>query len=156
MKSVIMVIGLLIMPLVSFSQATPEEVDLYQSIFGMEKRAMYENFLQLEGEAATGFWSLYDEYEEKRKAYGKDRLKLLNDYAENYSSLTDEKTDQLVADAIALNNNLNKIIAQYHKKIRKVAGSKVAAQFYQLDNYVLGSIRIEMMEAIPFIGELEG
>jgi len=113
------------------AQSNNEVVDLMQSIFGMEKKAIVADFLGLENENA--FWILYYEYEATRKDLGKERLVLLNDYAENYDRLNDEKYDQLIASTISLRKKTDKLMDQYYKKIKKVSGSKIAAQFFQLE-----------------------
>jgi hypothetical protein len=38
--------------------------------------------------------------------------------------------------------------------MEKAAGVKAAAQFYQLEAYLLSVIRASILENIPFIGEL--
>ncbi|MDZ7635194.1 MAG: hypothetical protein U5L72_12515 [Bacteroidales bacterium] len=45
------------------AQSNKEEIDLMQSIFGMEKKAMVSDFLSVEPAQADAFWALYDEYE---------------------------------------------------------------------------------------------
>jgi len=42
---------------------------------------------------------------------------------------------------------------QYYKKIRKSSGLKVAAQFFQVESYILLQTRNAIFEEIPFIGE---
>ena len=135
------------------AQTNTEVVDFYQSIFGMEKKEVVAGFLQLESDNA--FWPIYDAYENERKALGKKKIALLNDYADNYLTLTDEKTDELVKQTMTQKKQLDKLINTYYKKVKNVSGSKVAAQFYQFENYILGAIRLEVMESIPFIGEFD-
>ena len=156
MKKLLFIVNLLvIMVAVTSAQSNKEEVEFYQSIFGMEKKAAVSSFIKLEGEQSTGFWALYDEYETARKANGQKRIDLLNKYVDNYLELDDEKTDELVAESIKINSEQSKLIVKYYKSIKKVAGSKAAAQFLQLENYFLSMIRITLIEGIPFIGELE-
>jgi hypothetical protein len=135
------------------AQSNNEEVDLIQSIFGMEKKAVVADFLGLENENA--FWALYDEYETTRKELGKERLVLLYDYAENYDRLNDEKYDQLIANTISLRKRTDKLMDQYYKKIKKVSGSKIAAQFFQLEGYFLIQIRAAIFDEIPYVGEFD-
>lgn len=140
---------------VTFAQSNKEEVEMMQSIFGMEKKAIVAEFIKLEGEAATSFWALYDEYETERKAIGQKRVKLLTDYAEKYADLDDETTDALVAENIKIINAQNKLIQKYYKSIKKASGSKAAAQFLQLEYYFVSVVRMSIMEEIPFIGEFD-
>jgi hypothetical protein len=135
------------------SQVPQEEIDYYQSIFGMEKKMVVAAFLDLEEESA--FWPIYDEYEQARKELGQKRFQLIIDYAENYNNLTDEKTDELVKTNQAVRNGTTKLINKYYKKVKKASGSKTAAQFYQIENYFITAITAQIYSSIPLIGELE-
>jgi hypothetical protein len=126
---------------------------LYQSVFGIEKKAMIASFLEIESNDA--FWIVYDEYELKRKVLGQKRLLILQEYTENYLDLNDEKTDALVKQLQVQKKSLDKLIDKYYKKTKKSSGSKIAAQFYQFENYVLNKIRLEILDNIPFVGELD-
>ena len=156
MKKAILLANLLIVMVAAvFAQSNKEEVEFYQSIFGMEKKAAVSSFIKLEGEQATAFWALYDEYETARKANGQKRINLLSKYVEGYLELDDVKIDELVAESIKINNEQSKLVQKYYKSMKKVAGSKASAQFLQLENYFQSMIRITLMEGIPFLGELD-
>lgn len=135
------------------AQSNKEETEFMQSIFGMEKKAIVAEFLKIE--SSNPFWVLYDEYETKRKELGKERLNVLSDYADNYDNLTDEKYDEVVSSMISLRKSNDKLIDSYYKKIKKASGSKIAAQFFQLENYFLSEIRSTVMKEIPYIGEFD-
>ena len=135
------------------AQSMSEEVDMIQSIYGMEKKALVAEFL---GDSVNDeFWTVYDAYETERKSLGKDRLDLISDYVTKYSSLEGEVADAMVKRSEQLNSKLTGLISKYTKKVRKVTNSKVAAQFYQIENYLLGVTRLQIMNNIPFLGELE-
>lgn len=137
----------------SFAQVQQEEVDYYQSLFGMEKKIVVANFLELE--ETDAFWTIYDEYEIVRKKLGQKRLELIVKYAEHYDDLTDDKTDILVKETIGLRKGNQDLVIKYYKKVKKVSGSKTAAQFYQIENYFITAIQAELYTDVPLVGELE-
>ena len=143
------------LPLFSFAQSNKEDIDLIQSIYGKEKKTIVADLIKLEGAQKDAFWKLYDEYEGKRKTLGQKRVALLEKYAANYGSMDDATTSSLIKETVSLGAETDKLIATYHKKIEKVAGAKPAAQFYQLEVYLLSAIRTAIFENIPFIGELK-
>jgi len=138
-----------------FAQTNVEEIDFLQSIIGAEKKAVVADFIDVTPEASDAFWNLYDQYEAQRKAIGKDRIALIMEYAEKYDGITPEQTDNLLKKAQGVRNANYKLIDSYQKKIRKVAGSKAAAQFYQLETYFQAVIQVELFNEIPLIGELD-
>lgn len=135
------------------AQSNKEETEFYQSIFGMEKKAAIADFLKIEND--NPFWALYDAYETERKELGKKRLAALTQYAEDYDKLNDEKCDELIATIISLRKGNDKLTDSYYKKIKKASGSKVAAQFFQLEAYFSSQIRAAIMQEIPYIGEFD-
>ena len=138
---------------ISFAQSMQEEVDMVQAVFGMEKKDLTIAFLDNEGDAA--FWTLYDEYEVQRKLLGQKRVQILVNYANNYGVVGDAQTDQLMKVIMTQKKSLDKLIDTYYKKIKKSSGSKAAAQFYQLENYILSAIRLEILDTIPFFDEFD-
>ena len=150
------VLTLLLTPILTLqAQTNDDDIDYIQSIFGEERREIYEEFIQAEGTAATEFWRLYDDYEARLLSLGKRRFDLLDQYADNYDNHTPEQLDELMRNIIQQKANVDKLINGYYKKMRKASGPKVAAQFWQMENYILAVTRTAIMETIPFIGELD-
>jgi len=139
----------------AYSQSNKEDVDMIQAIFGKEKKALVGSFVQLDAAKADEFWKLYDEYETSRKALGRKRIALLEKYAGNYATLNDVSTDQIIVETQSLQAQTDKLIVQYYGKMKKTVGIKPAAQFYQMEAYFLSVIRADILENIPFIGELD-
>jgi len=133
-----------------------EEIDMLQSMYGMEKRKLVEQYMKLPAESSPAFWAVYDQYEGDRKELGKKRITLIGEYAENYMNLTDEKADQLAKELLANNVALEKLHQKYYAKFKKATSPLKAAQFLQLETFLQNEIRSAIQEEIPFIGELEG
>lgn len=153
-KSILSTILIVLFSVALHSQNKVEEVDFYQSVFGMAKKEIVSLFIEVDGPAGLAFWTLYDEYELSRKDLGKKRLELLDSYAYNYLSMDDEKMDELITAMSVQKKQLDKLIVKYYKKMKKASGVEAAAQFYQLENWLLSSIRLQILENIPFVGEL--
>jgi hypothetical protein len=153
-KIILAAVFMTTMTFMASSQTNTEEIDYIQSIFGMAKKSIVQGFIDLESFPEDEFWQLYDEYESARKEFGKKRLKLLDSYANDYMTMDDEKTDEIIKSMTIQKKNLDKLIVKYYKKMKKSVGSKPAAQFYQLENYFLSAIRLTILENIPFIGEI--
>jgi Spy/CpxP family protein refolding chaperone len=151
----LLIIAALFISSIGFAQSATEEVDLIQSLYGMEKKEIVADFIKLDGTQGSEFWKLYDAYEVERKSLGKERINLLEDYAMHYGTLDDAKTDELINKMISLGAKTDKLIATYYKKMKKPAGVKAAAQFVQIEQYLLSSVRAAILEEIPFIGELD-
>jgi hypothetical protein len=137
------------------AQSNIEEVQMFQAKFGAEKKALVAEFIKLQSPAKETFWGLYDQYEKERKDLGLGRIDLLKKYADNYATLDDVKTNEIMKEMIDLMKKNDNLILSYYEKIKKSVGAKPAAQFFQLEGYFLSAIRVSILDEIPFIGELD-
>jgi len=153
MKKITLLMAALLIAVVTYSQSNKEEVDLFQAAFGMEKKAVVANFVHPTDLQKDAFWMLYDEYEAARKENGKKRIQLLEQYAKEYKTMTDEQADAWTKEVIKLSTATDKLIVTYYNKIKKVTSPIVATQFYQIEGYILTAIRMEVLEGVPFLGE---
>ena len=151
MKKYILIIATVFMASYAFAQSNKEEVDLIQAAFGMDKKAIVADFVQLSDTQKDAFWVLYDEYETKRKDLGKERIELLKQYAEQYMTMTSEQADTWTKKVMELQVKTDKLIATYYEKVKGVSDGVVATQWYQIENYILSMIRMSILQEVPFL-----
>ena len=129
-------------------QGSQDELQLMQSLYGMEKRDIVSEFIELNDSQEQEFWLLYDEYEVKRKDIGKERFKLLTSYVNDYGEVKPQDADNFMKQAIPLRIKSDKLVDNYYKKIKSGTDPIVAMQFYQIENYLADVIRMELLEEI--------
>ena len=151
MKKIIIIISALFLTSWAYSQSNKEEIDLVQAAFGMDKKAIVADFVQLSDTQKDAFWTLYDEYETKRKEYGRERIDLLTQYAEQYMTMTSEQADAWTKKVMELQTKTDKLIATYYEKVKGISDGVVATQFYQIENYILSMIRMQILQEVPFL-----
>ena len=132
-----------------------DDVALVQSLWGLEKRAIVEEYMDLSPAEETAFWTEYEAYEASRKELGKERIAIISEYVGSFEDLTDEKASELMTKAIANNIAIQKQMKKTFKRMSKSVSPVKAAQFIQLENYFITSIQMYLQETLPFIGELE-
>lgn len=150
-----MLLAFLLPALMISAQSNKEEIEMFQAIFGMEKKEITARMIQPSEETAAKFWSLYDEYEAARKEIGQRRIELLTKYAEMYTEINDENVTPLVKEAMAIRASADKLVKTYYTKIYKEVGHVEAAQFYQLEHYFISEINVAIYGNIPMVGELK-
>lgn len=135
---------------------TNDEIAFFQNIWGMEKRAIVEAYMEgLTPEEASTFWTEYDAYEAGRRELGIERVMILSDYAENYASLNEDIARDLVHRTSANNIAIQKLLKKTFTKMSKAVGAVQAAKFVQLENYFLTAIQMTILEGIPFVDEFK-
>ncbi len=138
-----------------YSQINTDEMQMYQTLFGMPKKEIVSEFMKIDDNKKDLFWKLYDSYESNRKQLGQKRFVVLNNYVKNYSKLNESETNEIMEDIIELTTSQDKLIAQYYKKIKTQISVVVAAQFYQIEWYLQSQIRTNILEHIPTLEQLD-
>jgi len=147
-KAFILLMSLLYVTLLN-AQSNKKEIDLMQSIFGMEKKAIVAEFVKVDPAQQDAFWKLYDEYEATRKELGAKRIELLLQYTDNYGKMTNETADSWTKQAVNLGKKTDALLLKYCNKVKKITNPVIALQFYQVESYILTGIRLSIMEELP-------
>lgn len=137
------------------AQSNKEDIDLIQSAFGKDKKTLVSVYMNVPAKDSVAFWKLYDEYEDKRKAIGKERIDIIQQYADQYETLTDEQATKLAQSAFNNNQKYDKLYESYFPKFSAILGGKNAAKLFQLELYLQTVVRAVIMDNIPFIGQLD-
>jgi hypothetical protein len=151
MKKYIFIVAALFLASFAYTQSNKEEVDLLQAAFGMDKKAIVADFVKPSDAQKDAFWKLYDEYETQRKALGKQRVELLQEYAAHFLDMTSIQADTWTKKVIELQKKTDNLIVTYYTKIKTISDGIVATQFYQIENYILTAIRMQVLQNVPFL-----
>lgn len=140
----------------AFAQSTvKEDIEIIQGKYGKSKKELVNKYMELKDSQADAFWKAYEAYEQERKELGKKRIELINDYINNYESLSNEKADQLLKATLKNDMAYDKLLSKYYEKMKKVIGARDAAKFIQLEHGLQTAIMSETQNAIPFIGDMD-
>ncbi|MCV2486474.1 hypothetical protein OD917_16185 [Flavobacterium sp. SH_e] len=154
MKNILFIL-LMVLGLNASAQSSTDEIKLIQDLYGKSKSDVVKEYLGLSETQSAAFQPIYDSYESQRKSLSQQKIKILEDYAQNYSNLSDAKATELTNANLKYNQDSEKLLAKTHSKLVKAIGGINAAKFVQLELYLQVTIRSEIQNAIPFIGELD-
>jgi hypothetical protein len=139
----------------SFAQSDKEDIDLIQSAYGKDKKSIVSVYMKVATKDSAAFWTLYDDYENKRKAIGRERINLIKKYANSYDALNNATATQLATGFFANDTKTTQMQQLYFNKFATIIGGKNAAKLFQLEAYLQNTVRGYIMDQIPFIGELD-
>jgi hypothetical protein len=139
----------------SFAQSNKEDIDLLQSAYGKNKKELIQAYMTIPESQKTAFWAEYDKYEDERKAIGRERIAIIEDYANNYATLDDKKAGELMGRKFKMNETYSKLQKKYFGSMSKIIGGVQASKFFQLEDYLENNIRLMIQESIPFIDEID-
>ena len=137
------------------AQSNKEDVAMIQAMFGKEKKELVKEYMTITDAQSAKFWTLYDEYEDKRKALGRERISLIEAYAKDYEKLDNNKATTLTTKKFAWTNKYTQLQQTYFTKFSTVVGGLQASKLMQLEDYLENNIRLAIQDQIPFIGELD-
>jgi hypothetical protein len=132
-----------------------DDIDIVQSLYGKSKSELVNQYMALTGTQATDFTKVYDAYEVERKKLGQEKIQLINQYANDYAALTDDKADVIAKGILKNNTAYDKLYVSYYEKAKKAIGALNATKFIQLEVYLQTEIRSSLQNAIPFVGEID-
>jgi len=155
MKKLILVAIIAVFAMASNAQSNKEEIDLMQSVYGMQKKDLIAKHMKLEAGQADLFWQMYDEYEVARKEIGLKRVKNIELYAEKYEKLTNEDANALIKASMDVQKSFISLWEKTYKNMSKSISPVSAAQFIQAEMFFENMIRQELSMDIPLIGEFD-
>lgn len=138
-----------------FAQSNKEDIDIIQSMFGKQKKELVQAYMTIPEDKKAGFWTLYDQYENERKALGRERITLIEAYAKDYASLDDKKASDLMNRKMKWLGDYAKFQKKYYDLMAKQIGGLQASKLMQLEDYLENNIRLYIQDQIPFIDELD-
>lgn len=141
--------------LLANAQSNKEDIAIIQSMFGKAKKDLVTQYMTIPADKADAFWKVYDEYEAARTELGRQRIKLIEDYANAYLTLDDKTSSDLMNRKMKWSTDYSKMQKKYFGSISKIIGGAQASKFIQLEDYIENNIRLAIQESIPFIDELD-
>jgi hypothetical protein len=101
-----------------------------------------------ETEDAT-FWPIYREYDLEMAKLGDERVAMIEEYARNYSQLTDTMADKLASHALDLEARRQAVKAKYYERVKKALSPRTALRCLQVEHQLLLIIDLQIAAALP-------
>jgi hypothetical protein len=138
-------------PTLSQAQAQSTFDDTQQLIAQIQtdKRAIVLKAMALDDAQVTAFTPIYDDYQAKRKVIMQRGVDLVDAYASNYDSMTDDAAKKLLKDWFALKDDETNLVKQTSKKMGKVLPASKVVRFVQIENKLNTVMQLPAVRAIP-------
>ena len=115
-----------------------------------KKLVIAETMGMTETEAKV-FWPVYDAYQKDLVKLNDRTLKLINDYADNYFTMSDQAAKKLMDEYMAIETERLKIRQSYLPKFRQVLPEMKVLRYYQLENKIQAVVDYEVAAIIPLV-----
>jgi hypothetical protein len=126
-------------------------IELVRRDLRQDKRQIIGEKLALKQAEADAFWPVYDRYEAELRRLGDEKLALINDYADNYKTMSEAKAGELTSKAIELDILRTSLLQQYLPQFQKALTNRRAAQFYQIEMPLLKIVDLQIASQLPMM-----
>jgi hypothetical protein len=127
------------------------DADTYRYAVTAERRNIFAANLALGPEERERFWNVYDEYVKEREPLDRERFSLLERYAQSYANLNDDQAMALALATGRLQVSDVELRLKYAGILRKKMSGRVAARFFQIDDYVTTAMRMNSLAGVPLV-----
>lgn len=151
MKSMIIFFTLIVY---TFSFAQEQYIELARADFKTKKVAVITEAMQFTSEESEIFWPIYRDYDYEFTKIGDEEISLIKDYAENFETLTDEKTVELVTKSISIDRQILDLRETYFSKISEALNPQLAARFIQIESQIQNFVQLSIASQVPLVGDV--
>ena len=107
--------------------------------------------MALDSTQAAAFWPIYKQYEAEAQTLGNERVAIIQDLAEHWSSLDDTKAKGLLERQIAFEDKRLALTKKYKDELLKVLPAKTVARFLQVDSRLNKLVDLSIASDIPLV-----
>ena len=127
------------------------DVDLTRAAIEDKRRALIANNMELDEAQSQAFWPVYNVYQSEMRKVDDQRIQLMQDYAQNLETLSDDKAVELLDQFFAYEERRHQVRKSHVPKFREVLSGKQVARFYQIENKLDAVIENDLARAVPLV-----
>jgi Spy/CpxP family protein refolding chaperone len=135
----------------SFAQATnvKDDTELLISQIQTDKRAVVLSALDLTDAQVAAFTPIYDKYQADMKEQFARAVEMLNKFAANYGSMTDDAAKDILKDWFKLRDSRNATMKKYAKLMERELPATKVLQWVQIENKLNTLLDVQAASVVP-------
>jgi len=126
-----------------------DDTQLLISQLQTDKRAIVLKGLELTDDQVKAFTPLYDKFQAERKKQYERGADLLNKYASNYDTMTDDAAAGILKDWLNLKEDQLSLLKDYAKKFSSVLPKTKVLRFVQIENKLNALTDFQAARVVP-------
>jgi len=135
----------------SIAQTTnaKDDVELLISQIQTDKRAIVLRTLDLNDAQVAKFTPIYDAYQAEMKVLMERSGAMLDKFAANFGSMTDDAAREILKEALKLRDDRNATLRKYAKKLERELPAVKVLQWVQIENKLNTLLDVQAASVIP-------
>lgn len=126
-----------------------DDTELLISQIQTDKRAVVLSAMQLTDAEVAAFTPIYDKYQADMKKQFADAVEMLNKFAANYGSMTDDAAKDILKDWFKLRDERNDTMKKYAKEMGRALPPTKVLQWVQIENKLNALLDAQAASVIP-------
>jgi hypothetical protein len=115
-----------------------------------EREAIFIQALHLSTTQASVFHPIYVEFNKEKRILDDLLISLLVKYADNYQKLDHKIMGDFIKQSEEYERKELRVRKKYYKKMSKAISTELASQFYEVDDFISTSLRLNVLMGLPF------
>jgi hypothetical protein len=128
-----------------------DDVELLISQIQTDKRAVVLRTLDLTDPQVAAFTPVYDAYQAEMKVLFQRGAALVDKFAANYGSMTDDAATDILKEFFKLRDDRNATLRQHAKKLERALPATKVLQWVQVEHKLNLLLDVEAASAIPIV-----
>jgi hypothetical protein len=138
-------------PYAVMAQSTHDEQQQLIAQVQADKRAVVLKTLALDDAQVQAFTPIYDRYQVEHKKLFDRAADLLDLYASNYESMTDDAAKEILEDWFSLQDDEVALTRKYAKRLEKVLPHAKVVRFVQIENKLDTLLQLKVVANVPLV-----
>jgi hypothetical protein len=126
-----------------------DDTELLISQIQNDKRAVVLTTMQMTDDQVRAFTPIYDKYQADMKKLSGRAVEMLNKFAANYGSMTDDAAKDILNEWLKLRDERNDITRKYAKEMGRALPATKVLQWVQIENKLNALLDVQAAGVVP-------
>jgi len=133
------------------AQTSYDDAQVLLAQIQSDRRAVVLKGLDLTDAEVARFTPIYDEYQGENKVIAERYMDVINKFAANYASMTDDAASDIMKDWFKLVDDRVSLTRKYAKKLEKALPAAKVLRWVQIENKMTVLTNFEAARIIPLV-----
>lgn len=130
---------------------TESYIQLLRTDLNRQKRQIVNETMKLDDKQARLFWPIYNDYEANLDKLGDEKLAIVQEYAANFLTMTNERADELAQRVMTLDDQKIALRRKYYDLMKKSLPVILVVRFFQVENQIQLLLDLKIASNLPII-----
>jgi hypothetical protein len=130
---------------------TQAYIQLLHADLSAKKEQIVRETMQLNDQQGAIFWPIYRQYQAEQSKLITDKLAIVADYSGNFSTMTDDRADQLAQQLMQIDEKRMALREKYYATMKKALSPILAVRFFQVEQQLQLIVDLQIAANLPIV-----